>query len=111
MGISRLLITLASNLDKTDYTLVAGSYSTRATSSQRGTRSFGSGDVNLGLTISAVSSLNQASHSTNQRADETTNQAVVLFTGVLTTTTAFDVVRGASGNPAVFAAEVWENLL
>jgi CO/xanthine dehydrogenase Mo-binding subunit len=110
MSVSRSQITIAVNNDKTGYSLTAGSYSIRATSSQRTTRAFGSGDTSLGATISAVT-VNQASYATSQRGIETADITLSLYTGQLTTTTNVQAVRGASGQTGVFAVEVWENLV
>lgn len=66
MGISRLLSTIAVNNDKTGYTLTAGSYSIRASSTQRGTATLGNNTVNT-ASISSVTSTRATEHKCGQR--------------------------------------------
>lgn len=93
--------------DKTGYSLTAGSYVVRASSSQRATVSFATGDTNLNITIASVTTT-RASAAGSGRTSGTSNAERGLITVQITAATTVNAVRDSSGSTAVAAAEVWE---
>jgi len=106
--ISRTKIIAAVVLDKTGYTLVASSYKTLASATQKVIQAFGSGDTSIAITISSVTTT-RASSTSNQRATEIANFGRTLFTTQITGATAVTAVRVTGGvTGSAVGLSVWE---
>ena len=94
--------------DKTGYSLTAGSYSVRASSTQHGSVSFGASDSDLNVTISSVT-VTRAFASGDSRTNAVTEVGQSFISTELTGATTVNKKRGASGTiTGTSAAEVME---
>ncbi len=110
ISLSSGAVTVGTNNDKTGYSLTAGSYTVRASSSQRGTIAFASGDASQTVTIASVTTTRASAAGSGRGpalAAETDGNRY-LMTFQITGATAVTLARGNTGTTATGAAEVWE---
>ena len=95
--------------DKTGYSLTAGSYVVRASSSQRGVVNLPTDTGSANLTISSVTTTRASQAGTTRGSDAGGDAGRIMCTTQITSATTVQAVRNVATSAAADAAsEVWE---